>query len=183
MVAFIPSQVFLTRGTGRHREKLASFELALRDAGIAPYNLVKISSILPPRCLLIPREEGIPLLSPGQILHLVMSENATDEAYRLISASVGVAVPNDISRYGYLAEHHDAGKNQRQTGQHAEDLAAFMLATTLGRPFDLDQIWEKEKSRYRVDEELVIKTRNVTSAARGEEGVWTTVVAAACCLI
>jgi len=182
MTALIPSQIFLTRGLGRHREKLASFELALRDAGIAPYNLVKISSIFPPRCLLISRREGIRRLSPGQILHLVMSENATNEALRLISASVGVAVPNDTSRYGYLAEHHDFGKSEKDTGQHAEDLAAFMLATTLGRPFDLSQIWDENKSRYQIDEGLIVQTRNITRAARGESGLWTTVVAAACCL-
>lgn len=182
MPPFVPSRIFLTRGVGRHREKLASFELALRDAGIAPCNLVKISSIFPPRCLLIPRGEGLRSLAPGQILYLVMSENATDEAYRLISASVGVAVPNETSRYGYLAEHHDFGKSEKQSGQHAEDLAAFMLATTLGRPFDLDQIWKEEKSLYRIDEDLWVRTMNITRSAYGKAGLWTTVTAAACCL-
>jgi len=41
----VPKKVFFTRGVGVHREKLASFELALRGAGIAQCNLVLVSSI------------------------------------------------------------------------------------------------------------------------------------------
>ena len=38
---FVPQKIFLTKGIGTHKEKLASFELALRDAGIASLNLIK----------------------------------------------------------------------------------------------------------------------------------------------
>ena len=47
---FIPSRMFFTTGTGVHREKLTSFEMALRKAGIAYHNLVRVSSIFPPGC-------------------------------------------------------------------------------------------------------------------------------------
>jgi arginine decarboxylase len=40
--------MFFTKGMGRHREQLTSFELALRDAGIAHVNLVTVSSIFRP---------------------------------------------------------------------------------------------------------------------------------------
>ena len=43
----IARNIFLTKGVGRHREKLTSFELALRDARIAEFNLVRVSSIFP----------------------------------------------------------------------------------------------------------------------------------------
>ena len=46
--------VFLTKGVGKHREKLNSFELSLRSAGIAEFNLVRVKSIFPPNCKLIP---------------------------------------------------------------------------------------------------------------------------------
>jgi len=46
----VPKQLFLTKGMGKHKEKLTSFEMALRAAGIAQYNLVKVSSIFPPGC-------------------------------------------------------------------------------------------------------------------------------------
>ncbi len=133
MLGFVPSKIFVTKGVGQHKEKLASFELALRQAGIAPFNLVKISSIFPPHCKLISREEGLKQLKPGQIIFLVMSENATDESQRVLSASVGLAIPNNPIHYGYLSEHHSFGQNKEEVGQYVEDLAAYMLATTLGK--------------------------------------------------
>ena len=66
--AYVPNQIFLTKGIGRHKEKLASFEEALRDAKIACYNIVPVSSIFPPHCKIITKEKGVKLLKPGQIL-------------------------------------------------------------------------------------------------------------------
>ncbi len=179
MDRIVPSRLFLTRGKGQHKEKLASLEQALREAGIAPFNLVKTSSIFPPHCQLISRREGIKLLKPGQILFLVMSENATNEAHRLISASVGLAIPNDSNHYGYLSEHHSFGQDEKEVGQYAEDLAADMLATTLGKDFDLKQIWNEEKSVYEITNTLQVRTQNITQIAKGKKGFWTTAFAAA----
>ncbi len=179
----VPSQIFLTRGIGQHKEKLASFELALREAGISPYNLVKISSIYPPNCRLISREEGLTFLNPGQILHLVMSECATDEAHRRIAASIGVARSSTQDHYGYLAEYHSFGQDEHEAGHHAEDLAALMLATIVGKDFDLSEIWDEEKCVYRISDSLEVTTQNTTQSGQGEAGLWTTAVAAAVCIL
>ena len=125
-----PKGVFLTKGVGKHREKLNSFELSLRAAGIAEFNLVRVKSIFPPNCKLITPQEGLRYLSPGQIVYAVMSDNATDEPHRLIAASVGVAIPANPSYYGYLSEHHSFGETEQKAGDYAEDLAAMMLATS-----------------------------------------------------
>jgi len=182
MEGFVPSKIFVTKGVGQHKEKLASFELALRQAGIAPFNLVKISSIFPPHCKLIPREEGLKYLKPGQIMFLVMSENTTDEPQRVLSASVGLAIPNNPVHYGYLSEHHSFGQSEEVAGQYAEDLAAYMLATTLGKNFDLNEIWNEDKSLYQISENIIVKTDNITQNAIGKKDVWTTAFAAAICL-
>lgn len=179
MDRIVPQRIFLTKGKGHHKEKLASFELALREAGIAPFNLVKISSIFPPGCQLISKQEGIKHLHPGQIVFLVMSENATDEPQRLLSASIGLAIPNDPTHYGYLSEHHGFGLDEKEAGHYAEDLAADMLATTLGRNFDLNEIWNEEKSLYELGNGMEVRTQNITQIARGEKGFWTTAFAAA----
>ncbi len=179
MSIVIPSRVFLTKGKGQHKEKLASFELALREAAIAPFNLVKVSSIFPPRCKLCSKEEGLKLLKPGQIVFLVISECATDEAHRMIQASVGLAIPNAPDHYGYLSEHHSFGQNEREAGQYAEDLAADMLATTLGINVDTSQIWNEEKNIYKLSDNIVVRTRHITQTAKGEKGLWTTAIAAA----
>lgn len=178
MGQLVPSRVFLTRGQGRHKEKLVSFEKALREAGIAPFNLVRVSSITPPHCRFVSKATGLRLLEPGQVLFVVLSENATDEPRRLISASIGSAVPDDPARYGYLAEHADFGKSERETGFHTEYLAAEMLATKLGERLKEPDPAKPAKS-FRVSNGLSLKTRSITQTATGEAGLWTTVLAVA----
>jgi arginine decarboxylase len=174
----VPKIAFVTKGVGKHKEKLTSFEMALRDARIAEFNLVKVSSIFPAKCKLISTSGGLKLLKPGQVVYVVMSENATDEPNRLVAASVGMAIPKDPNRYGYLSEHHSFGQNDTLAGEYAEDLAAYMLATILNAPFDPDKSYDEQKDIWRISGHTV-KTRNVTQSAVGDKnGLWTTVVAA-----
>jgi len=175
---FVPKRMFLTKGVGKHREKLTSFELALRSAGIAACNLVRVSSIFPPRSKLISRSEGIKEIKPGQVTFCVMSENSTREPHRLIAASVGVAIPTDRNTFGYLSEHHSFGETEEVAGEYAEELAAEMLATTLGVEFDPDRSWDEKKEIYRISNKIV-RTMHVTQSAIGDKrGLWTTVLAA-----
>jgi arginine decarboxylase len=175
----IAKQIFLSKGVGKHRERLTSFELALRDAGIAACNLVRVSSIFPPRCKLIPRSAGLKLLSPGEVVFAVLSENSTREPHRLIAASIGLALPADRNAYGYLSEHHSFGETEQQAGEYAEELAAEMLATTLAVDFDPDRSWDEKKEIYRISNKIV-RTLNVTQSAVGDKrGLWTTVLSCA----
>ena len=176
---YVPKRMFLTKGVGKHREKLASFEMALRNARIAPFNIVEVSSIFPPGCKMISLESGLKQLMPGQIVHSVMSRNSTNEPNRLIAASVGVAIPADTRAYGYLSEHHSFGEKETRAGEYAEDLAATMLATILGVEFDPDTSWDRKKELWKISGKIV-RTRNITQTAIGDKnGMWTTVVAAA----
>jgi len=175
----VPSKLFLTKGVGRHREQLTSFEMALRDASIAPYNIVTVSSIFPPYCKLVPRNKGVEMLREGQIVYAVMSRNSTNEPHRLICASVGVAIPVNGQTYGYLSEHHSFGQKENIAGDYAEDLAASMLATTLGVEFDPESSWDERKEVWKISGKIV-RTSNVTQSAVGhKDGLWTTVLAAA----
>ena len=161
------------------REKLQSFELALRDAGIAYLNLVSVSSIYPPGCRIVTRAKGEEYLEPGQIAFVVMSRSESNEPHRMIAASIGVAVPRDRRMYGYLSEHHAFGQTGKEAGDYAEDLAASMLASTLGVEFDENQSWDEKRQIWKISNKIVT-TRNVTqSAVVGRSGKWTTVVAAA----
>src|ERR1700683_2351821 len=171
----LPKGVFLTKGVGRHREKLNAFELSLRSAGIAEYNLVRVKSIFPPNCKLITPQEGARYLTPGQIVFAVMSDNATDEPHRLIAASVGVAIPANPVHYGYLSEHHSYGEPEQKAGDYAEDLAAMMLATILGVDFAPNTSYDERKNIWRVSDKIV-STRNITQSAVGDrDGLWTSV--------
>jgi arginine decarboxylase len=175
----IPRYVFLTKGVGKHKDQLQSFELALRDAGIQACNIVTVSSIVPPGCKLVSKERGVKMLHPGEITFAVMSKNSVHEPHRLLAASIGMAIPSSKNSYGYLSEHHSFGQSAEAAGNYAEDLAATMLATTMGIPFDSEQAWDEKKQIFKTSG-MIIKTSNVTQSARGDKnGFWTTVLAAA----
>ena len=175
----VAREIFFVNGVGIHKAKLSSFEMALRDAGIACYNLVRVSSIFPPFCKIISAKRGIEKLKPGQVVFAVIAENSTNEANRLIASSIGCAIPKDSSKYGYLSEHHPYGETEKTCGDYAEDLAAEMLATTLGIPFHADKNYDERKDLWKLKDEIVT-TRNVTQSAIGnKKGLWTTTIAAA----
>src|SRR5271169_6306151 len=174
---FMPKECFFTKGVGRHQQKLMSFELALRDAGIEKQNLVRVSSIYPTVCKIIPVREGQPKLQPGQITFCVLAEAATDEPNRLICAGIGLAIPRNHA-HGYIAEHHGYGMSEKKTEDLCEDLAATMLATTLGIPFDADKSWDEREQQYKMSGDIV-KTRSVVQTAEGDKsGLWTSVISA-----
>jgi arginine decarboxylase len=179
----IPREIFFTKGVGIHKDKLASFELALRRAGIEKCNLVYVSSIFPPNCLIIPKKIGLKRIKPGQITFCVMARNETNEPNRLISSAVGLAVPKDKNHYGYISEHHSFGETARKAGDYAEDLAATMLATTLGIAFDPDEAWDSRKQVYKASN-YIFKSNNICQSSEGNKhGKWTTVIAAAVMLL
>ncbi len=175
----VPKKVFFTKGVGKHKQQLQSFELALRNAGIEKSNIVNVSSIIPPNCKILTREKGIEHLQPGQITYCVMSRNSTNEANRLIGAAIGVATPKEKNSYGYISEHHSYGEASKKIGDYAEDLAATMLATTLGLEFDPDKAWDERKQEYKMSGRFV-RTQSITQTAKGDKnGLWTTVIAVA----
>jgi arginine decarboxylase len=175
----IPKYFFLTKGVGKHKEQLQSFELTLRSAGIQHCNIVNVSSIVPSGCKLISRERGLKMVKPGEITFIVLARNSTSEPHRLIASSIGVAIPSGKNNYGYLSEHHSFGQTDEAAGDYAEDLAATMLATTMGIPFDSETAWDERKQLFKTSG-LIIKTTNITQSATGDKnGLWTTVLAAA----
>ncbi|MEZ4555942.1 MAG: arginine decarboxylase, pyruvoyl-dependent [Caldilineaceae bacterium] len=175
----VPRKLFLTRGMGVHKEKLTSFEMALREAGIAHFNLVRVSSIFPPRCKIIERDEGLQLMQPGEIVFAVLAEMSTNEPGRRIAASIGVARPTDPDKYGYLSEHHTFGQTESEAGDYAEDLAATMLATTLGIPFDAEKDYNERREQYMMGGQIVDTTSITMATTASPGGVWTTVISAA----
>jgi len=156
----IPRKVFFTSGVGTHPENLESFEVALRDACIEKFNLVTVSSILPPNCEIVSREEGLAELSPGEIVFCVMSRISSNEPRRTLSTSVGCALPQSINRHGYISEYHAYGETAQDVGEHSEKLARSMYST-----------WTNESP---------LRTLSFPrSSSVGERGDWMTVISAA----
>ena len=178
-MAMVPREVFFTKGVGRHKNRLQSFELALRHAGIEKCNLVRVSSILPPACKMIARARGLAKLSPGQITYCVLAEAATNEPSRLVGAGIGLAVPADGRHYGYISEHHGFGMKEKRLSDFVEDMAATMLATTLGIDFDPDTDYDERREVYRMSGQIVRSQATVQTAEGDKDGRWTTVIATA----
>ncbi|MFX0083380.1 MAG: pyruvoyl-dependent arginine decarboxylase [Candidatus Hodarchaeota archaeon] len=178
-MSLVPKKVFFVKGKGFHKSKLAAFEQALRRAGIEKYNIVNVSSILPPYCIEINQDDGLKQLRPGQIIYAVLARAESNEYNRLICASIGVAKPAEKSQYGYLSEHHTFGIKPENTGDMAEDLAAEMLASTLGIPFDPDANYDEKREVYKMGGKIV-ETKSITEFATvREENEWASVIAAA----
>lgn len=176
---YVPKIMFLTKGKGIHKDYLTSFELALREAEIADLNLVSVSSIKPPHCKIVSRQEGRKYLMAGQIVFAVIARASTNEPNRLVASSIGLARPMDDSRHGYLSEHHSFGETAQKAGDYAEDMAMEMLATTLGLPNDPSLAWDQREEQWRLSEKIY-KTQNITQSAEGhKDGLWTTVISAA----
>lgn len=178
MQSLVPRKMFFTRGVGKHKESLQSFEEALRAAGIAGFNLVRVSSIFPPRCRIVSKAHGLSQLEPGQIVFCILAECRTNEPNRLAGAGIGVALPADKKKHGYIAEYHGFGMKQRDCIDYVDDMAATMLATTQGIDLDPDKAYNERREIYQA-KGLVVRTRTIVQTAEGDKnGLWTTAVAA-----
>jgi len=176
---FVAKKIFFTKGVGKSKDQLTSFELALRDAGIAPLNLVTVSSILPPGVKIIPKSEGVKYLKPGQITFVVMARMSSNEPNRLMVASIGAAIPAEKNMYGYLSEHHAFGETDEKASEYSEDLAASMLASTLGIDFDSETAWNEREDYFKMSGKIVRTTNITQSAVADKDGKWTSVIAVA----
>lgn len=177
VLSFVPKKAFMTTGIGRHKNKLQSFESALREAGIERLNLVYVSSILPPHCTILKRDEGVKELKPGQIAFCVMARNATNEKGRLVGSAVGMAFPAQQENYGYISEHSAFGEDEEELGNFAEDLASTMLATTLGIDFDPETAYDERREIYLMSGKIV-DSISAPVVTNGLAGLWTTTVSA-----
>jgi arginine decarboxylase len=176
---FVPKKMFFTKGVGHGPNELTAFEHSLRDAGIEKFNLVSVSSIAPPGIKIVSKSEGLKCLRPGQVVFTVLARITSNEPNRLMVASVGCAIPSDETAYGYLSEFHSFGQTEKKAADHSEDLAASMLASTLGIEFDSEIAWDEKEQYFKMSGKIV-KTTNITQSAEcDKDGKWTTTIAAA----
>ncbi len=90
----------ITQGSGTSKYDLNAFDKALLDSGIADYNLVKLSSILPANCQKVNAVD----LPKGSFLHTAFSKYVENRPGITISAAVAIAIPKDRSLPGVIME-------------------------------------------------------------------------------
>ncbi len=174
----IPKKIFYVKGKGISSDsELISFEQALRDAGIEKFNLVSVSSIIPPYCKEVSKTEGLKTLQTGQIVHAVLSKISSNVENQIICSSIGVAKPLDEGAYGYLSEIHTTDEKLESIGRVSESLALEMLATSLGHHINTNSTFEEKKDILRIKGKIV-ETKNITEVIV-VKGEWATVLSAA----
>jgi len=119
---FVAKNYQLVAGTGEAFTTLNAFDRALLAAGVSHFNLVKVSSILPPGCI----PDKVDYLPAGGVLFAAIGAIESSEPGELISAAVAVGIPKDPTRAGVIMEAHLFG-----TAQHCEEHVREMARTAL----------------------------------------------------
>ncbi|KUO40623.1 MAG: hypothetical protein AVW05_03530 [Hadesarchaea archaeon DG-33] len=107
---------------------------------------------------MITREKGLSHLRDGQIIFGVFGKCCSNERRRLISASIGCALPADKNTYGYISEHDAYGQTAEEAGDYAEDLAASMQT-------DMED-FSKDRKDYKHDADRLGEGGNVVNGLR-----------------
>jgi arginine decarboxylase len=96
-----PTKYCLTAASAEGKTELTAFDNALLAAGVGNLNLLRVSSILPPRCELMTR----PSIPEGSLLPIAYGSIESSNPGELIAAAVAVGIPADDERPGVIMEH------------------------------------------------------------------------------
>lgn len=118
-----PELLWATAGHAEGETKLTAFDNALVDAGIAHWNLVKVTSVAPPTALVV--EDPLEI-EPGAVVPAVVSSTESQEPGETISACIGIG--RSATGHGMIMEHAGPG-----TPEEMESIVRRMLRESLGR--------------------------------------------------
>lgn len=116
----VPTKFMLTAGSGDAERELLAFDRALLRAGIGNLNLVKVSSVLPPRCTFMERL----VIPPGSLVPVAYGAITSAETDATIAAAVAVGMVENT--YGVIMEYSGYG-----TAEEAERIVTEMLEKAL----------------------------------------------------
>ncbi len=149
-----PTKYYLVRGCAEGYTPLNAFDSALINAGVGNTNLVKMSSILPPRCEKIPPVK----LPQGALVPAAYASHESTRPGEIITAAVAIAYPADEDHCGLIMEYHEAApeaeveakvrrmaeEGMRFRGQKikkVESIAAQHLVEKTGAAFAAVVLW------------------------------------------
>lgn len=140
-----------------------ALDAALRDAFIADFNLIRVTSIVPPGVGIhaMPRGDGKPIDGNGAMLPAVYEVATTYVEGQRVSAAIGVGVPLDPKRAGVIFTNSGVGLEEREC---VEQVAQFV---------------SEGMTLVRGCHSYEFKTCSA-SAIGGGGGTWTTALAALC---
>ncbi len=95
----------ITKGTGEGDTKIAAFDAALFDGNIANYNLLRLSSIIPPDSEIVLEKPNVNPQEFGNKLYVVYASEIQNEIGKEAWAGIGWVLAQDGSSKGLFTEH------------------------------------------------------------------------------
>jgi arginine decarboxylase len=126
---------------------------AMREAGVADCNLVKVSSVIPPACEIVPRARGLRMLRGGAIIHAVIAQGETNEPHQRITPAICWGQPNDATLPGYMTEVEEdqtKGRSTRTATDEAGEALITIIAEKFGVRLDPEKTWSNRGRSGRV---------------------------------
>lgn len=122
--------ITVTSGVGTGSTSLAAFDAALREAGIADYNLIPLSSVIPARAI-VQRKPFAPRRSSyGDRLYVVIARGETATAGEAAWAGLGWTQELETGR-GLFVELHGASRRAVEN-----DISATLQCMKAARPYE-----------------------------------------------
>lgn len=128
------SPIVLSHGLGRGPTELAAFDAALRNAGVANYNLLCLSSVIPPGSRIERGRWATPSVHWGRRLYVVLSQARCAQLGETVHAGIGW-VQDETGGHGLFVELHDSDRARLQ-----DDLAITLGAMQQGRGIDFGTV-------------------------------------------
>jgi arginine decarboxylase len=151
-LAWVPTRVFMVSGVGVHEHERVALQHAMRSAGVADCNLLKVSSVIAPGVRIISAEEGMRLLRPGNIVTAVIATAQTDQPHQRVAPALAWAKPEKAGVPGYIAEIEEEmakGKSEATATKQVGEEVLELLAMRMRVKIDPERLWEK-RGRERV---------------------------------
>lgn len=102
--------IYITIGRGNGKTLISAFDAALKTAGVYNYNLIKLSSIVPPSSKIVVKKYKSNPSEYGDRLYIVKAEYRSRESGKYIGAAVGWYQLPDGS--GVFVEHEEIGETK-----------------------------------------------------------------------
>lgn len=145
-LAWVPNRVFFVSGVGVHAMERVALQHAMRRAGVADSNLLKVSSVIAPECRIIPADDGRKLLRPGNIVCAVIATAQTDEPHQRVTTGLAWAKPEKAGLPGYVAELEEEmakGKSETTAMEQVGTEVLEILAMRLRVKVDAARLWKR----------------------------------------
>lgn len=157
MIIKTPTHYFLVSGDSEGFTLLNAFDGALLRAGIGDTNLVKMSSIVPPHCQLMPPVR----LPAGALVPTAYASITSDVPGEIIASAVAVALPENPDYPGLIMEYSARGpkaeieetvrqmaiEGMKLRGRVIKDLGSIAVehrVKKVGATLAAVVLWEKE---------------------------------------